>query len=409
MTRIRRLGLIIVAFLLTLTACGQEQPTAVLVTPPSLATTATPTPNPSLLSASLVITELDAVRQNAQPRLRIGSDGTLHFAWLDRQAARTMLRYRQWTKAESWSEAEVLQTWEGTAPIQWDMVLDGTDIPYVMWSEPGRLTLLRRSAPDTLRAQEAPLPVGGDASTRGYMTNFGFTISGSAVYVVYRDTTRDAPFFRLGYSSNSGKEWEKGEPILTDPAAPTLVHPIGLAAGPGGVLHLIMSAGADQLYLYSNPDDRKHWRGLMSGQDLFEQGRLGRDVKLDSHGFPHVLLESNGQSYYAFWDGRTWIWLQTPLLGAARGTASMGFGLGPDDLTWIIGTAPPQELPGLWLRTFRGRDASDPYLLKTGDLTECDIAVGPERAHIVAVIDGWLWHLTDQAFGVSNLPRHQIE
>ncbi|MCZ7545346.1 MAG: hypothetical protein M5R40_18310 [Anaerolineae bacterium] len=227
--------------------------------------------------------------------------------------------------------------------------------------------------------------------------------------MVYRDRQREAPYFRLGYSSNSGKEWDPGAPILTDPATPTQIHAIGLTASEDDVLHLIMSAGSDQLYLHSNPTDRDHWRGLMGGQDLLEQGRLGRDVLLDSHGFPHVILENAGQVYYALWDGRMWVGPYTPLLWSARGVESMAFALGPDDLTWLIGTAPPSGVRGLWLRTYRSGEASDPALLKTGNVTECDIEIGPDRVHIVAVIDGQLWHLTDRLFLGAGLPRHTLE
>jgi hypothetical protein len=402
----RRWGLAL-AMAVMLTACAPPEPTVPATSLPIA--TIPPTQNPLLQSATLTLEDLGWVGPDARPRLRVGADGTAHLMWLDRRAGGSSLLYRQWTVENGWSEVETWQVWERAKPIQWDMVLDGSGIPHALWSEPGRLTHLRRSGPGAWHTDDVPLALGGGPTSREYATDFGFAVGGSAFYVVYRDTAPEVPNFRLGYSPNTGKDWEEGEVIFSDPGAPTQVHTIGLTVSQEGVVHLIMNAQGDQIYLHAQSGALDRWRGLAGGQDLFEQGKLGRDVVLDAHGFPHVLLESSGMSYYRFWDGRAWAGLESALLGAAGGSGDMAFALGPDDVAWVIGTAPPGILRGLWLRTFKGRDASQPALLKEGNVTECAIAIGQGRVHVVAVIDGALWHVLDQVEVGYGLPRQQLE
>ena len=407
MTCIRRGGFAAMTVLVLLAACNPAPPpTAVIVTMPPQVVTIQPTEDPSLQSPSLIAADLGPVAPNARPRVRVSGAGTAHVAWLERQTGNVSLHHRWWTPADRWSGDEVWQTWQGTSPIQWDMTLDGSGLPHAIWSEPGRLTLLRWTGPGAWLTEGVKLAVGGDLNSREYATNFGFAMLGSAVYLVYRDPTPQVPNFRLGFSPDNGKTWEAGPVILTDPYTPTQVHRIALAVSSAGVLHLTMNAG-DQLYLHANPDALGRWRGLKTGRDLFEEGRLGDDLALDTQGFPHVILSDREQLYYRHWDGRSWVGPQSPLLGASRGV--MAFDLGIDDLAWVIGTAPPDQPRGLWLRMFKGEEASAPVLLKAGEVTECDIDVEAQQVHILAVIDGRLWHFYDQVWPGVNLTRQQIQ
>jgi hypothetical protein len=368
-----------------------------------------PTIGPELRNPSVQVEALGAASGEARPQLAIDQNGDVHLLWLDQQGREVALKYRQWTSGGGWLEdTATLYTWQSTRPLTWDFLLDQAGTAHVVWAEPGEIYTLTRNTAGGVQYNKIPVAVAGSTGDTFYKTTYGAALAGNTLYIIYRDDDEsvEVPNYRLAYPDDADGGWQTSDPIIADPSRPTNVTQVSVGFTRNGVTHLLIGVPGDPVYLQHSPDTEQ-WRGLATGQDTFV-GNAGRDLVFDERNFPGFLLVYQGGVYFRQWNGTAWAGSSEPLLNAGSSLNALAVAMAPDDVVWVLGQGERNEQQGLWMRTFKGEDASDPNLLLTGRLTESDIAIDDALAHIVAVVDGELWHINIQTSFGSGLPRQRL-